>query len=220
MAAVSIDTALTATAGGTRTVARTTNIDTALTAIANPAPATTKTVTMGTALRAVATTTPVFNQALSIKTSLKVTAGRKPTLFPPIEYFTVVADLVAIVTDYVDIGADPDQQPISASVKFIPRLGVGQIIWIPGQGVALAPIRARFDPDGVLRTIQGGTGVELVANTPVLGLPELIWDVVFTNVIYDRNDQLIAPFAFTAPTTGGGVLDLSTVTKLTPQPGL
>lgn len=220
MSAVSIDTALTVTAGGTRTISRTTNIDTAQTVTATSTPALTRTVTIGTHQTAIATSTPFFNQSLSIKTALTVTATRKPTLFPPIEYFTVVADLVAIVTDYVDLGADPDQQPISASVVFTPRLGVGQILWIPGQGVALAPIRARFDPDGVLRTIQGGTGVELVANTPVLGLPTLIYDVVFTNVIYDHNDQRIAPFAFTAPTTGGGVLDLSTVTKLTPLPGL
>lgn len=183
-------------------------------------PTATRTATIKTSLTATATPFSYFNQSLAIRTALTVTATRKPTLFPPVEYFTVVSDLVAIVTDYVDLGSDPDQQPISASVVFIPRLSVGQILWIPGQGVALAPIRARFDPDGVLRTIQGGTGVELVANTPILGLDELIYDVVFTNVIYDRNDQRIAPFAFTAPTVGSGVVDLSTVTKLAPLPGL
>lgn len=220
MSAVSIDTALSVTAGGTRTISRSTNVDTALTATATASPSLTKTVTIGTALTSLATSTPFFNESLSIKTSLTAVASSKPTLYPPIEYFTVVADLIAIVTDYVDAGSDPDQQPISATVVFTPRLTRGTMIWIPGQGVALAPIRARFDSDGVLRTIQGGTGVELVANTPVLGLDELLYDVVFTNVIYDRNDQYISPFAFTAPATGGGVLDLSNVTKLTPLPGL
>lgn len=245
-----------------------------------------------------------------------------------IEFFSVHANLTAIVVDYIDVGDDPDVQKVSATVKFIPRVPNGSLIWAPGllppQGIALPPIQARFDTDGWLRTIQaaprddkqlvtvagsptnyklafngsaasstiagsatattmktalealstvgagnvtvggnpggpytvaftgalaaanqpllvasaitGGTaptvtitsiqdgslneGVKLVANTAAIDLDELIYDTVFSNVIYNKADQIIAPFGFAAPTTGGGSIDLSQVQKLTPKPGL
>jgi hypothetical protein len=194
------------------------SISTTLSVTATRTPTPARGVTINTGLKAVAATTPTFNQSLSIQAALAVTATRKPTLYPPLEFFTVTGNLNAIVTDYVDADADPDQHPISASVVFTPRIPVGTIIWIPGQGVALAPIRARFDSDGILRTIQGGTGVELVANTPVLDLDQLIYDVVFTNVTYDKAEQKVNPFAFSAPGIGGQVVDLSSVEKLPPLP--
>jgi hypothetical protein len=85
-------------------------------------------------------------------------------------------------------------------------------------GIMLAPVKARCDPDGVLRTIVGTTGVELIANTPILELDQLVYDVEFTNVIYNKADQQIQPFAFEAPSTAGVTVDLSRVDKLPPQP--
>jgi hypothetical protein len=60
--------------------------------------------------------------------------------------------------------------------------------------------------------------VELIANTPLLELDQLIYDVTFENVVYAKADQQIAPFAFEAPTTPGTFVDLSRVDKLPPQP--
>lgn len=188
-------------------------------------------VTISTNLTVTATRSPFPNRATSLEAGLVATATARPGLFPPIEFFTVTADLNAIVVDYVDTGAQPDVQPISASVEFRPRLNPGQIVWVPGQqqGLALAPIKARFDTDGILKTIVGDAGVQLVANTPILGLGEydpatakggLVYDVVFTNVIYNKADQVIDPLAFVAPTVGGGTLDLAGVPKITPKPGL
>lgn len=200
MAAVTIATHQTVTATPTNTIGRTAGLTTALT------------------VGIVRSSSP--NQSLSIATHFNINATRTANLYPLVEYFTVVANLTAFITDYVDPGYAPDQQPISATVKFIPRLPTGQIIWIPGQGVVLSTITARFDPDGILRTIIGDVGVQLVANTPILGLTQpLIWDVSFSNVIYARGDRYLQPFGFAAPTTGGGIVDLSLVTKLVPAPG-
>jgi hypothetical protein len=60
-------------------------------------------------------------------------------------------------------------------------------------------------------------GVKLVANTSVLDLDELIYDVVFT---VPESDRILNPFAILAPTTTGVTVDLATVTKLPPrEPG-
>jgi hypothetical protein len=243
-----------------------------------------------------------------------------------LEFFTLTATLNAVIVDYTDPGDDPDIQPISATVEFRPRINTGKLVWAPTltppQGVALASVKARFDTDGVLRTIQnapvnelqritvtgdpftvtfngqttgniaqtataaqvetalealstvgasnanvtgpdGGpfdvvfndalgnqdvaqmtatnatittvrpgtlaAGVKLTANTAALGLGSydpasekggLVYDCIFSNVVYNKGLQEIHPFAFEAPTTGGGTLDLATVTKLPPAAGI
>jgi len=135
-------------------------------------------------------------------------------------YFTVTGTLNSVVVDYVDADTHPDIQPVSAMVDFIPRLPQGTVIWspalVPPQGIVLPPIRARIDSDGVLRTIVGGLGVELTANTAELGLAHLIYDVVFTKVVLNKSDGYIAPFAFEAP-TATTALDFTTLVKLPPK---
>lgn len=246
-----------------------------------------------------------------------------------LEYFTLTATLTAVVVDYVDSDKDPDLQRISGTVDIIPRIPQGTLIWAPGltppQGIALATIRARFDTDGVLRTIQsnpidekqtitiggtptggdtfvlnfdgedttplafnaplltvdaaiealpnvgatnitvsgtpgssyvvsyagalggadqpmlsatsswgGGTavtvtttrpgtlggGVKLVANTADIALDDLYYDLKFSQVVYNRADQQISPFAIIAPTSGGGTVDLADAAKYPPKVGL
>ena len=92
-------------------------------------------------------------------------------------FFTVTGTVNSVVVDYVDVDTHPDIKPVSAMVDFIPRLPRGSVIWSPGltppQGVMLPAIRARIDSDGILRTIVGGLGVELAANTPELGVDHL-----------------------------------------------
>jgi hypothetical protein len=62
------------------------------------------------------------------------------------------------------------------------------------------------------------TPVRLVAQTAVLGLPEgakLCYRLDFSNVVFNgEDDQLLAPFAFQAPTTDV-VLDLATAPRIT-----
>lgn len=82
-----------------------------------------------------------------------------------LEYFMLTATLTAIVVDYTDAGDTPDQQRISGTLELRPRIPTGKLLWLPTldppQGVALAPIKARFDTDGVLRTIQNAAVNEL-----------------------------------------------------------
>jgi hypothetical protein len=70
-------------------------------------------------------------------------------------------------------------------------------------------------------TSTGGTaalGVKLVANTTLIDLDELIYDVEFEvpdDQLDDTEDgRIVKPFAIEAPTTAGQTVDLATVTKL------
>ncbi|MGV0042035.1 hypothetical protein [Mycobacterium colombiense] len=251
-----------------------------------------------------------------------------------LEFFLLTATLNAVVVDYTDPGDDPDIQPISGTVEFRPRISTGKLIWAadltPPQGIALAPIKARFDMDGVLRTIQdaavneqqtitvtanpggdpftmtfngsedstpiprgadnltvqavlealstigasnvavsgpaGGpwvatfndslgnrdvaqlipsttditvvtnrpgtlaAGVKLTANTDVLGLgtydPKsetggLVYDCIFSNVVYNKGPQEIHPFGIVAlPEWAGQTIDLATIAKVPPVAGI
>lgn len=80
-------------------------------------------------------------------------------------------------------------------------------------------------PGVTIDTTQPGNpelGVELVANTtPIsgplaaMGVDTLIYDVSFT---IPNSERVLKPFAFASPTTGGGTLDLASVTKLPYRP--
>lgn len=138
-------------------------------------------------------------------------------------YFTVNAYGISVNVDYTDEGVDPDLQPITATVTFKPRVGVGSLLQAPSYTtpalVALPPIVARLDEDGKLHTVAGDLGVRLVANTPVLGLSgDLIYDVIWSNVKYNKKSQTISPFGFVAPTSDTPV-DLASVTRVPIVPG-
>lgn len=135
-------------------------------------------------------------------------------------YFTVTGTINSVVVDYVDADTHPDIKPVSAMVDFTPRLPAGNVLWCPAltppQGVMLPNIRARIDSDGILRTIVGGVGVELTANTAELGIEQLIYDVAFSKVVLNKAEGYIAPFAFEAP-TAASTLDFSSMVKLPPK---
>ena len=127
-------------------------------------------------------------------------------------YFPVVAVIKAIRTDSVDAGGDPDTQFVSSTVTFTPS--VSQIHSVADEVIyRLQPLRGRTDvADGVLRTVDGNT-LKLVANTSVLGLDELFYDVTFSNIVYDRQpDPLIDGFRFLAPEDTTEI-DLATVER-------
>lgn len=76
-------------------------------------------------------------------------------------------------------------------------------------------------PNIVIATTHPGSlnaGVKLLANTVALNLDELIYDVVFSNVVYNRQDHDISPRAFLAPTVGGGTLDMADLVWIPPKP--
>jgi hypothetical protein len=75
--------------------------------------------------------------------------------------------------------------------------------------VAIAPVTARI-LQGELQTIntEDTPGLTLLANSAVLGLTSLIYDVSFSNVVYASAGRSLTNFAFTAPTTAT-VVDLT-----------
>lgn len=87
--------------------------------------------------------------------------------------------------------------------------------------LAIAPITARI-LEGELQTINRADTpqLQLLANSAVLGLDSLIYDVSFTNVVYASAGQTLKNFAFTAPTSST-TIDLSdpTLTRLPYNPG-
>ncbi|GLE59551.1 hypothetical protein NJBCHELONAE_48640 [Mycobacteroides chelonae] len=137
-------------------------------------------------------------------------------------YFTVTGRVTTLGVDYVDADTHPDELALSVLVDFFPRVKAGKVLWCstltPPRGISLRPMRARFDTDGVLKTIQG-TSVELLARNAALPLDELIYDVVFSRGQYNGQDLYIEPFAFQAPTSAT-TIDFSTVVKLDPLTGL
>lgn len=87
--------------------------------------------------------------------------------------------------------------------------------------VPLAPITGRLI-NGALVSIDIGSsfGVGLLANTPVLGLPNpLFYHVRFRNVTYGGAPQAISNFAFQAPTNSNSVSITSPSTPIFPYFG-
>lgn len=74
--------------------------------------------------------------------------------------------------------------------------------------------------NATITTRQAGTpdlGVKLVANTALLSLDELIYDVEFDVPDLDTDDgnnRKVLPFAIEAPTTTGQTIDLASATRL------
>lgn len=132
-------------------------------------------------------------------------------------YFDVVQDSVQIViTDGSDAGHTPDIHQISGLVTFTPSVSEVQSSALDAT-VLLRPIQGRI-VNGVLCAIDGTVGIELVANTSVLGvLPEpLTYRVDYSRVVGDGGERSMRPFTFTAPTTAGITVNLNTVLRLQP----
>jgi hypothetical protein len=128
-------------------------------------------------------------------------------------YFPVTAVLKAVNTDSsADVDGNPDTQFITSTITFTPS--VAQVHSTTDDTIyRLQPVVGRTNPDdGALKTIDGHT-LTLVANTAALDLDELIYSVVFTNVVYDKANRQINPFRFLAPTAATAI-DLATVERL------
>lgn len=130
-------------------------------------------------------------------------------------FFTMTGKLQALVTDSADVGGEPDLGVVTGLVIFTPETPVvASATMTPTTLALLDPITGRIDEDGVLRTINGDTGVKLVANSEALGpLPELVYKVTFTKMKWDKAERPLSGFRFVAPTTAATV-DLSTVPRV------
>lgn len=129
-----------------------------------------------------------------------------------LELFEVTGDFRAVVAPATSGSTNiPQITVITGTVDFIPRLPQGFLAYVDdydlGSGdyrdtaIALPTVTARIT-EGQLCTIdiEDVPGIELVAHTDALvGVDELIYDVRFRNVVFNRSDQTLTPFAFTAP---------------------
>jgi hypothetical protein len=144
-------------------------------------------------------------------------------------YFTVTDTMYEVVeTDQTDLtGNQPTVMPISGTVTFTPCDAFGNALTeidsaVLDSTIMLEPIMGRFNvnltggaPDGVLRTLNGTAGVELVDNLNLgLAVGGLTYRVDYTNVVFDSvGNRAIHSFWFVAPGNGAGV-DLNTVGRL------
>jgi len=214
LTAYNLDTTLAVTATTSPDGGRTATLDNTLGVTAAVSTGLDRAIGLSTSVGANLSIGGTTQAALGMGTNIPTAVDVSTAIYPTVGSFTVILDLTAITSDYTDEGVSPDRQPISCFVTFTPRLRPGQTIWVPGMGIMLAPIKARCDADGILRTIVGGTGVQLTANTSVLELDQLIYDVTFSSVIFNKQDQIIDGFGFIAPTTENVTVDLSRVDKL------
>lgn len=101
---------------------------------------------------------------------------------------------------YVDTGT-------AGTTATVPTTNTAE--WSQNTALAIAPIQARI-LEGELQTIdQADTpNIQLLANSAILGLTVLVYDVAFTNVVYASSAQVLSNFAFAAPTTST-TIDLS-----------
>jgi hypothetical protein len=144
-----------------------------------------------------------------------------------LQYFTVVNQLYeGVETNTTSTtGNAPTVVPISGTVTFTPvnaQAGVITQVVAPllDTTILIDPIQGRFSvdtaggtPDGVLRSLNGTAGVELVDNQ-YLGLSALYYLVQYSNVVFDGiGERLIQSFYFAAP-GNGATIDLNTVAQL------
>jgi hypothetical protein len=119
-----------------------------------------------------------------------------------LEYFTVTcAGIASVNVDYVDLGTQPDSAWVYAFCDFVPRLPKGTVIWCSGldtpRGIQLDTIRARFDIDGVLRTIVGAIQNE-VQEITVTGSP--------TSIVMHLDGQDTASIAMSSNTAAASLV--------------
>jgi hypothetical protein len=132
---------------------------------------------------------------------------------PDLTYFTVTQPSVKDVQTNDEGGNEPEVHNISALVTFTPSVTEVQSSAMDAT-ILLRPIMGRI-VNGVLCAIDGTPGIELVANTEVLGvLPNsLTYQVDYSKVIFDEAERTMRSFRITAPTTSTTV-NLNTVIRL------
>lgn len=156
---------------------------------------------------------------------------------PTLKYFTsklywydVVGDSPAEIGG--DVDTDPDTKGINGAVTITPSVRGVDLRAIKAPGLtpnpavfALAPIEARID-DGRLKMTASQVDVRLVANCPVLELPEdavLVYEFRPHHVTYNKGPQTLPTITIVAPEVSDDstvVVDLAQVEWLQQGAGL
>lgn len=102
----------------------------------------------------------------------------------------------------------------SFNVQFVGTLATANVAQLTGTttGGTGAAVTVTTLDEG-----DGELGVKLIANTAVLDLDDLVYDVKFT---IPESETIINGFAIQAPTTAGQTIDLTTATRLPLKEGL
>lgn len=138
-----------------------------------------------------------------------------------LQYFEVVQPSYQVVETNADPDGEdfPDVVKFSGTVTFTPSVSEVHSVDLDST-IVLQPIRGRFQlPDGMLRTLNGSEGVQLVDNQhlglPVLGEKgALTYRVDYSNVVFDgAPDRKLTSFRFAAPGNGTQV-NLNSVVRL------
>ena len=132
---------------------------------------------------------------------------------PELTYFDVVQDDVQVLQTNDSSGHTPEVHQISALVTFTPSITEIQSSALDAT-ILLRPIQGRI-VSGELCAIDGTIGIELVANTEVLGtLPKpLTYRVDYSKVVFDGAERSMKSFAFQA-LTGPGTVNFNAVERL------
>lgn len=138
-------------------------------------------------------------------------------------YFTAIGTYKAATADSTsDVDADPDLVPVFGRIRFTPLIRAGDSIQgttlTPPTSLVLRPITVPLVGGQV--SLNGTTGVRLVANTSALNLTgALVYQVDFFD-LQARSDSVdLRSFNFTAPTSDT-VVDLVSVTPVAGTTGV
>lgn len=132
---------------------------------------------------------------------------------PELTYFTVVQSDVEDVQTNDEGGSAPEIHNVSALVTFTPSITEVQSVEMDAT-ILFRPIQGRI-VNGELCAIDGTPGVQLVANTSVLGTltNPLTYRVDYSKVVFDGGERQIRSFYFIAPTSST-TINLNTVARL------
>lgn len=104
-----------------------------------------------------------------------------------------------------------------------PTGGPWQVAFTGTFAASDVPLMTTTNPNVGIQTTRVGTlnaGVKMVANTDAINLDQLIYDVRFSNVVFNKQDQDISPMAFVAPITSNVTVDMADLEWITPKPGI
>lgn len=141
-----------------------------------------------------------------------------------LEYFTVSYDALGVTADRnSDPDADPEIRPMTCNVEFIYRVPPGFAFRAADYeprptDLGFGGFTCRVD-EARLKGLDGTVDFRLPANTALLDWEsqgygaDLFIDVVFTNVVYARDERVWKNFAFICPTVPDALVNLTSVQR-------
>ena len=141
-----------------------------------------------------------------------------------LQYFTVTYDALGVTADRnTDPDADPEIRPMTCNVEFVYRTPPGFAFRAANYGsrptdLGFGGFICRVD-EARLKGLDGTVNFRLPANTDLLQWEaegygaDLFIDIVFTNVVYARDDRVWKNFAIICPTMPDTTVNLTTVQR-------